>query len=405
MHIQLADFLKDTNTGKDLQQMIKACVHCGFCNATCPTYSLLGDELDGPRGRIYQIKHFIETGVVTDSVQTHLDRCLTCLSCTTTCPSGVQYNHLIDIGRELVEQRIERSVSQQFIRGALKMVLPYRDRFAFLMSIARVIRPILPRMLKDKVPKQQIAVDVTAAIAERKILLLGGCVQPTLTPRTNQAMVSIFNALGIQTIEPKESGCCGAVSQHLMEPINAQMSMKKNIDAWWPVLEQGAEAIVVTASGCGVMVKDYGWHLRHDDEYKEKAHTISSLCKDPIEIIEKEDLSSLKRITAQTIAFHSPCTLQHGQKLQGRVESLLMRIGFQLTEVEDSHLCCGSAGTYSVLQPEISAQLKQAKLENLQSTSVQLIATANVGCQTHLQSGTQTPVIHWLELLAGFDQQ
>lgn len=402
MQTNLADFLKGTSTGDEVERILRTCVHCGFCNATCPTYSILGNELDGPRGRIYQIKKFVETGTVTDSVQTHLDRCLTCLSCTTTCPSGVEYNRLVDIGRELVEQRIERPMSQSAVRWMLRKILPYRGRFGAAIKVGRWVRPVLPDILKEKIPPLLRPVKVQPAAHDRKMLVLDGCVQPTLTPATNQALEIVFSRLGIEIIRGDGAGCCGAVSQHLMEPVEARNFMRRNIDAWWPHVEAGAEAIIVTASGCGVMVKDYGWHLRGDPAYMDKAKRISQLCRDPVQVMAEEDLSVLDIHDGRTIAFHSPCSLQHGQKLNGRVETILGGVGFDLVEVREEHMCCGSAGTYSVLQPTIAKQLRTLKLKNLQRDKPELIATANVGCQAHLEAGTGTPVVHWLELMAGF---
>ena len=401
MQTDLAEFLKGTKTGDEVEDILRTCVHCGFCNATCPTFSLLGNELDGPRGRIYQIKNFVETGVVTDTVQLHLDRCLSCLSCTTTCPSGVKYDRLIDIGRELVEQRIERPLLPSVKRWLLRSVLPRRRLFATGLALGRVCRPFLPAILKDKIPKRQKAVSVQPASFERKMLILDGCVQPSLTPLTNQAAELVFNRLGIEIVRGEAAGCCGAVSQHLMEPLEARRFIRRNIDAWWPVIEQGAEAVLVTASGCGVMVKDYGWHLRNDPDYRDKAEKISELCRDPVEVLAEQDLSLLGIQDSRKIAFHPPCTLQHGQKLKGRVEAILQAVGFELVAVKDEHICCGSAGTYSLLQSSLANQLKALKLENLEAKTPELIVTANVGCQTHLETGTRIPVVHWLELLAG----
>lgn len=404
MQTNLADFLKGTRTGDEVEEILRSCVHCGFCNATCPTFSLLGDERDSPRGRIYQIKNFVETGIVTENVQQHLDRCLTCLSCTTTCPSGVEYNRLIDIGRELVEQRIERSLPQLILRWSLRNLLPYRTRFKMALSLGRVFRPIMPKVIKDKIPLPQKVIPnvLTSKVHDRRMLVMDGCVQPVLTPATNQAATLVFDKLGIELTSIKKSGCCGAVSQHLMEPVEARNFMRRNIDAWWPEIEAGAEAILVTASGCGVMVKDYGWLLRNDPAYMDKAKRISEICKDPVEVLAHEDLSVLTINADRKIAFHSPCTLQHGQKLKGQVERILKNAGFHLTVVRDEHICCGSAGTYSVLQPKIAGQLRDLKLENLEADEPELIATANVGCQSHLAPGAKAPVVHWLELLAGF---
>lgn len=403
MQVNLADFIKDTRTGEEIESILRTCVHCGFCNATCPTYELTRDELDGPRGRIYQIKQFVETGTVTTTVQQHLDRCLTCLNCTTTCPSGVEYNRLIDTGRELVEQRLERPLGQILLRGALRRLLPHRQRFATALKLGQVFRPLLPRSLKEKIPARQTAVHVEAGSHERRMLILQGCVQPSLTPQTHAAAIAVFDKLGIELLTADGEGCCGAVSQHMMEPVEAQRYMRRNIDAWWPFVEDGIEAIVVAASGCGVMVKDYGHHLRHDVDYADKAKIISGLCVDPVEILAGEDCSRLATGNNRKIAFQSPCTLQHGQKLPGTVERLLMAAGFELTPVANGHLCCGSAGTYSVLQPTLSRQLRDNKLNSLQAGEPELIATANVGCQSHLAGAAAVPVVHWLELLAGFE--
>ncbi|MDO6460880.1 glycolate oxidase subunit GlcF [Granulosicoccaceae sp. 1_MG-2023] len=403
MQIKLADFIKDTRTGEEIESILRTCVHCGFCNATCPTYELTGDELDGPRGRIYQIKQFVETGTVTSTVQQHLDRCLTCLSCTTTCPSGVEYNRLIDTGRELVEQRIERPLSQILLRGALRRLLPHRARFGAALRLGQAVRPLLPRALKEKIPARRQALNIQPSQHERRMLILQGCVQPALTPRTQDAAVAVFDKLGIELLSAPGEGCCGAVSQHMMEPLEAQGYMRRNIDAWWPFVEDGIEAIVVAASGCGVMVKDYGHHLRNDTVYADKARIISGLCVDPVEVLQGEDCSVLASGDGRKVAFQSPCTLQHGQKLNGSVEAILRAAGFELTPVSNPHLCCGSAGTYSVLQAEISGQLRDNKLKSLQAGEPDVIASANVGCQSHLAGAASVPVVHWLELLAGFD--
>ena len=402
MQTQLADFLKDTNTGAEIEKILRSCVHCGFCNATCPSYTVLGNELDGPRGRIYQIKKFTETGQVSESVQQHLDRCLTCLACTTTCPSGVQYNRLIDIGRELVDQRLDRPLPQSVLRSLLAGIVPNRRVFSALLFVGRLFRPFLPRTLKDKIaPRQKKTLPAPQTKHDRKMLVLAGCAQPSLTPNTNIALSIVLDRLGIALNTASRAGCCGAVKQHLTEPMRAREEMKRNIDAWWPYVESGYEAIIVSASGCGVMVKDYAWHLRADTEYSGKAQRISALCKDPVEVLQNENLTDFAVGQERLIAYHSPCSLQHGQKLAGSVEALLKNAGFRLTSVPESHLCCGSAGTYSILQSDISAKLKTRKLQNLQSQQPELIATANVGCQTHLQTGTKVPVVHWLELLSG----
>lgn len=398
METKILQHILDTDVGKEADSILRSCVHCGFCNATCPTYQEQGDELDGPRGRIYQIKLMLEGQEPSREVQKHLDRCLSCLNCTTTCPSGVKYNHLIDIGREYVEEHVPRPIHEKVVRWSLRKILPYPKFFAPLMKTGQLFRPILPNVLKDKVPLAVKAIVTNNGTHKRKIILPKGCVQSTLTPNTDTAATRVFDRLNIETIVPTSGGCCGAVSLHLSAPDEAKGFMKRNIDSWWPYIESGAEAILVTASGCGLMVKDYGYHLKDDTVYAEKAKKVSELCKDLCEILSIEDLLTLGTKAPKKIAFHAPCTLQHGQKLLGKTEALLQGAGFELTPVNDSHSCCGSAGTYSVLQPKLSGQLRAKKLDNLLENKPTLIATANVGCQTHLQSATEFPVIHWIEL-------
>lgn len=390
---------KETARGQLAESILRTCVHCGFCTATCPTYQELGDELDGPRGRIYQIKNMLEGETPGRETQQHLDRCLTCLNCMTTCPSGVQYDKLIDIGREITEEQVPRPLGEKFLRWGLRQVLPYSQRFDSLLSLARVARPLMPAVLKSKITPAQKCIKATGLKQhERKIILHKGCVQPTLTPATDAAAARVLDSLGIELISPQDSGCCGAVSQHLSASDEAKAFVRRNIDAWWPAIEAGAEAILVTASGCGVMVKDYGHLLADDSQYAEKAARVSSLTRDLSEILTADDIKGLGSKAPKKIAFHAPCTLQHGQKLPGKVESLLTAAGFELTPIRDAHSCCGSAGTYSVLQPELSQKLLRKKLNALQESSPTLIATANVGCQTHLDTKADVRVIHWIEL-------
>lgn len=404
MQTQISQHLLNTPQGQEANNILRSCVHCGFCTATCPTYQLLGDELDSPRGRIYLIKQLLEGNQVTSKTQTHLDRCLSCRSCETTCPSGVQYGRLVDIGRELVDQQVKRSVLSRLLRLALRKILPYPKRFSILLKVGLVFKPFLPTALKQKIPaihkaKAWPQYNSSQHTNRRTMLALKGCAQSVATANTNSASANILNKLGIELIEASRAGCCGAVSHHLSAQQEALNFMRANIDAWWPYIEQGAEAIVVTASGCGAVVKEYGHLLKHDANYAIKAERVSQLAKDISEILVTEKLP-LDRIkpTIKNIAFHSPCTLQHGQKLNGVVEGILQNCGFELSEVNDSHLCCGSAGTYSILQADLSQQLLDNKLHALQKHSPELITTANVGCQLHMQTKAKVPVKHWVEL-------
>ena len=402
MQTSLTPQLRDSTEGREADAILRSCVHCGFCTATCPTYQLLGDELDGPRGRIYLIKQMLEGQPVSRETQRHLDRCLTCRACETTCPSGVRYGRLADIGRGIAEQRIRRPVAERLFRRALRSFIPHARRFAVLLRLGQALRPLLPAALRAKVPAPQAAGDWPSARHGRRMLVLAGCAQSSTTPRTNAAAARVLDRLGISLLVAPAAGCCGALSQHLSAQDEARGFMRTNIDAWWPYVEQGIEAIVMTASGCGVMVKDYGELLRDDPAYADKAARISALTRDLGEVLAAEDCSALGQAgQGRRIAFHAPCTLQHGQRLPGLVEDLLTRQGFELTEVRDSHLCCGSAGSYSLLQPALSRQLRDDKLEHLQAGTPELIATANVGCQLHLASASGVPVVHWIELLDG----
>ena len=398
MQTNLAEQYKNTAEGQAADAIVRSCVHCGFCTATCPTYQILGDELDGPRGRIYLIKQVLEGQPATTKTQLHLDRCLTCRSCESTCPSGVQYGHLVDIGRAIVEQQVGRSWLEKAQRLALRCVIPYRHRFAVLLKLGQLFRPLLPVKLQRKMPAFPRAGHVPVTHHLRKMLVLQGCVQPSATPLTNAAAARVLDKLGISLLEINTAGCCGALSQHLNAEAEARAFAQRNIDAWWPHIAAGAEAIVMTASGCGVMVKDYAHLLQHDKAYAEKAARISALSRDLVEILLQEDLSALQLQQPGLVAVHAPCTLQHGQKLPGALENLLKRAGFNLTHVPDAHLCCGSAGTYSILQPTLSQQLLQQKLTALNSGQPRVIVTANVGCQMHLASQSELPVRHWIEL-------
>lgn len=418
MQTRLIPELLATSDGREADRILRSCVHCGFCTATCPTYQLLGDELDGPRGRIYQLKQVLEGEPPTRSTQQHLDRCLTCLNCETTCPSGVEYHKLVEICRGRIERAVSRPVHERLARWGLRKVLPYPARFVPLLRVAQWLRPLLPTPLRDKVPLPSARARETArsgpgaasrsASMRRRVLLLDNCVEPSLTPSTVGATKRILARLGIEIVQPRGAGCCGAISQHLAAPDEAKRFMRRNIDAWWPDIAPSdpskapVEAILITASGCGALVKDYGWHLRDDPDYAAKAARVATLARDLSELITAEDLAQLpspfERGVPGRVAFHPPCTLQHGQGLMGRVEALLTGVGFELTPVRDAHSCCGSAGTYSILQPGLSGRLRDDRLEALQSGRPAQIVTANVGCQTHLAAAAAVPVAHWIEL-------
>jgi len=409
MQTHLAAEFKGTREGEAAEAILRKCVHCGFCTATCPTYQLLGDELDGPRGRIYLMKQVLEGAPVTRSTQLHLDRCLTCRNCESTCPSGVQYGHLVDIGRQIVEDRVERPRGERAVRWLLKEGLT-SPLFGPAMALGRLARPLLPDALKHKVPA---APGPRAKLwpqreHKRKVLLLLGCVQPSMMPNINSATARVLDAAGIQTLVADGAGCCGAIRTHLNDAAGGLADMRRNIDAWWPLIEGltssgRVEAIVMNASGCGVTVKDYGHALAHDPNYAEKARRVSALTKDLSELL--PDLvpalkSKLRGPPSRQLAFHPPCTLQHGQQLRGGVETHLGALGFEVKlAASESHLCCGSAGTYSVLQPELATQLRDRKLQHLAPLEAQVIVSANIGCIQHLQTGTTTPVKHWVEVL------
>jgi glycolate oxidase iron-sulfur subunit len=402
MQTNLADFIKDTPQGQEADAILRKCVHCGFCTATCPTYQLLGDELDGPRGRIYLIKQVLEGKPATEKTQLHLDRCLTCRNCETTCPSGVNYGRLIDIGRDVVDQQVQRPFAQQLVRTALKEALPRPQLFGTAMKLGQAVRPLLPEVLRNKVPEARDAGAWPTRSHARKMLLLDGCVQPAMSPSINAATARVLDKLGIQLQVAPKAGCCGAIRYHLNDQAGGLDDMRRNIDAWWPYVEAGAEAIVMTASGCGVTVKEYGHLLENDPAYAPKAKRISELTKDLSEIMPAFEAELAKQLTGKItkrVAYHPPCTLQHGQQIRGKVESVLRTCGIDVSLCADSHLCCGSAGTYSVTQPELSYQLRDNKIKNLEATNPEVIVSANIGCLTHLQSGTETPVRHWIELI------
>lgn len=402
MQTKLADFIRDTPEGAEADAILRSCVHCGFCTATCPTYQLLGDELDGPRGRIYLIKQVLEGVPATAKTQVHLDRCLTCRSCETTCPSGVKYGRLIDIGRAVVERQVGRSVGQRMVRSALAETLPRRWLFKPLLQSGQALRPLLPKHLRAKLPSRQRHAPVLRSVHARKMLLLDGCVQDAMAPGINAAAARVFDALGVSLASVPRAGCCGALRHHLNEQERALDDMRRNIDAWWPSIEQGAEALVMTSSGCGAMVKEYGHLLANDAGYAGKAARVSALTRDLSEVLPEFEDALRERLAGgapQRVAYHPPCTLQHGQQIRGKVERMLALAGVEAVLCRDSHLCCGSAGTYSLLQPELAMRLRANKLAALDAAGGDCIVSANIGCQSHLQSGTATPVRHWIELV------
>jgi glycolate oxidase iron-sulfur subunit len=401
MQTALLQSLLLTPRGRQADEILRNCVHCGFCNATCPTYRLTGDELDGPRGRIYLIKQVLEGKTPTAKTRLHLDRCLTCRACETTCPSGVDYHLLLDTGRELTELAATRSLPEQLFRLLLRKTLAHRTRFSVLLRTGQFLRPLLPAGLKSRIPARRYCKPFRpGAIQPRLVLMLNGCVQPALAPQINLATEKLLYALGISVVHEHGDGCCGALSHHLNATAEAQGFMRRNIDAWWPHVERGVEAIVVTASGCAPMVKDYGRLLEHDPAYADKAARVSRLALDLSEIMTQEQpWRILSQAPATRVAFQSPCSLQHGQGLNGVVENLLQRCGYLLTSVADAHLCCGSAGTYSILQGRLANALREQKLTALQADAPQLIATANIGCHAHLSGHATVPVLHWIELL------
>ena len=412
MQTRLAPEFKDTPDGIAAEAILRKCVHCGFCTATCPTYQLLGDELDGPRGRIYLMKQVLEGQAPTRKTQLHLDRCLTCRNCESTCPSGVEYGHLVDIGRKLVDAKVPRPATERVVRWALKEGLP-SPLFAPAMRLGQLVRPLMPAALRAKVPPRQKAGDWPTRTHDRRMLMLVGCVQPAMMPNINSATARVLDAAGIQAVSAPAAGCCGAVKFHLNDQDGGKQQMRANIDAWWPFIEgtpSPVEAIVMNASGCGVTVKEYGHILRDEPLYADKAARVSALTRDLSELLPELAQSLAGRVDVARVAsadgaatrlvFHPPCTLQHGQQLRGGVEQHLRALGFDLQlPADEAHLCCGSAGTYSVLQAGLALQLRDRKLGHLAAGAPSVIVSANIGCITHLQGGTATPVRHWIEVL------
>ena len=404
MQTRLAAFIEHTREGADAGAILRTCVHCGLCLATCPTYQLLGDELDGPRGRIYLIKQMLEGEPASAATLRHLDRCLNCRACETTCPSGVRYGRLLDIGQQVAAQRIGRSVMDRLRRRVLAFVFRSAARFSVVLGLGRALRPLLPKQLQTHIPPQRAAGHWPPPRHDRWMVTPGGCVQPALAPSIDTAAAQVLDKLGISLLAPPVNVCCGALDHHLGADNTARNRMRKNVDAWWSQLEAGAEAIVLTSSACALQAKEYGELLADDACYAGKAARVSAAVRDLAEIVAAEDLSALGNPgSSRSIAFHPPCTLQHGQRLGGVAEMLLTRVGFELVPVADAHLCCGSAGTYSLLQPAIAARLRANKLAALSAAAPELIASANIGCLAHLGASTELPVVHWIELLVGQD--
>jgi len=399
MQTRLADDVSMTPEGQEARELLGRCVHCGFCTATCPTYQLLGDELDGPRGRLYLIKQVLEGVAPTAKTQLHLDRCLTCRACETTCPSGVQYGRLLDIGRKLVSDRVPRPAGGRILRSAIKEGVT-APLFPLAMRLGQVIRPLLPSILRDQVPPREQAGRWPRSRHHRKVLLLAGCVQPAMKPNINAASARVLDALGIETVMPDAAGCCGAIRHHLDDLDGALLDARRNIDAWWPQVEAGAEAIVMNASGCGSMVKEYGHLLQRDPVYAEKATRISDMTRDLSELVPRhlpELRTEVGHATGERVVFHPPCSLQHGQRIRGAVEALLAALGAEVLSFAEGHLCCGSAGTYSILQPTLSRRLRERKLDALMAAKPDVILSANIGCIAHLGAASAVPVRHWIE--------
>ena len=401
MQTNLASWARDTDYGREADAILRRCVHCGFCTATCPTYQVLGDELDSPRGRIYLIKQVLEGAEPTQATQQHLDRCLTCRNCETTCPSGVQYGHLVDIGRDLVDQKVQRPWGDRVRRALLRKGLN-SPLFGPAMRAGQMLRGLLPTALKRKVPQwRNPGLLPNAARHARQVIMLTGCVQPAMMPTIDAATIRVLDAIGIGARLAPGAGCCGAVNFHLDAQADARQQMRANIDAWWPLVEQGdVEAIVMNASGCGAMVKEYAHHLRGDARYAERAARIVALVKDVAEVVAPHAPALRARLApGGRAAFHPPCTLQHWQGLRPLSERLLLDLGFELQPFADAHLCCGSAGAYSVLNPAMALELRDRKLGAIAAHTPPVIVSSNIGCVSHLQSGTDTPVRHWIEVV------
>ena len=412
MQTALADFIRDTPQGREANEILRSCVHCGFCLPACPTYQLLGDELDSPRGRIYQIKQLLEGAPVSARTQLHLDRCLTCRACESACPSGVQYGRLLDIGRAVSEPRLPRTPRVRLTRYLLHKVVPHTRRVRALLGLARALRGVLPRALRARLPAAAAPLPAVlkarrphwpAPRHARRVVLLEGCVQPALAADINPATAQLLDRIGVSALRASACGCCGMLDHHLTEHAAALVAMRRNVDALWPHVEAGAEAIVLTASACASMVADYGRLLRDEPDYAERALRISALTRDVSQLLAGEGAAlgaALLPAAGVRVAFQSPCSLQHALKVRGVVEGLLSTAGFTLTPVADGQRCCGSAGSYSLLQPQLSGELLRMKVQALEAGRPDVIATANIGCLVHLRGGTSVPVCHWVQLLA-----
>ncbi|MDX1345422.1 MAG: glycolate oxidase subunit GlcF [Sedimenticolaceae bacterium] len=401
MQTRLSSSLLETDWGKEADSILRTCVHCGFCTATCPTYQLTGDELDGPRGRIYLIKQALEETTTTEKTRKHLDRCLVCRSCETTCPSGVRYHNLLQIGKEAVDARVQRSPKERLLRWGMRTLLPYPARFGPLFKLGAIFKPLMPAALKAKMPVVHEPGTRPARKHERKVILFEGCVQSVVATSINAAASRVLDQLGIGCITADGEGCCGAVSNHTGDIPAGEVMARRNIDSWMAHLDAGAEAIVTTASACGLEIREYPELLKNDPVYLPAAQRIASAVMDISEFLSQSVDSSGLTLSESLpqVSFHAPCTLQHGLKQAGSVEGLLQKLGFSVRTPADAHLCCGSAGTYSILQPEMALQLRDNKLEKLDADAADVIATANIGCMMHLQSGTATEVRHWIEII------
>lgn len=404
MQTRLTESILSTDAGREADAILRRCVHCGFCNATCPTYQVLGDELDGPRGRIYLIKQFLEGEAKGEVASYHLDRCLSCRNCETTCPSGVQYGHLLDIGREQIEGHISRPFPERLLRSLLKTTLSSPFALRLGIRLGSFFKWLLPPTLQQALPQNHGSSAGRNASwpktrHSRRVILLQGCVQRVMDPAINAATAQVLDRLSISALKVKSEGCCGALHQHLTAAEKARHHMRRNIDLWWPYIDEGIEAIVSTASACGLQIKEYGYYLRNDVRYAEKARQVSALARDAAEVIDGE-APLVANSSFRRVAFHAPCTLQHGQQLNGLVEDILEKWGFEALPVTDSHLCCGSAGTYSILKPELARKLRENKITALMANEPEVIASANIGCIEHLRKTAAVPVRHWIELLA-----
>jgi len=405
----------------EAEAILRKCVHCGFCTATCPTFLVIGDELDSPRGRIYLIKDMLEKGGhATGEVARHLDRCLTCLSCMTTCPSGVDYMHLVDYARVRVEKSHRRPLADRAMRALLAFVLPYPTRLRAALAAAvygAPLKPLLarlpggfkrlaamldlaPRPMAPRVPTEAAGTYAALGTRRGRVALLAGCAQPVLTPEVNQATISLLTRNGIEVVQSPKAGCCGALVHHMGREATALDQARRNVDAWTAEIENGGlDAILITASGCGSTVKDYGHMLRLDPAYAEKAARVSALAKDVSQYLATIDLPPPAVETGFTVAYHSACSMQHGQRIRREPKLLLEKAGFVVRDVPEGHICCGSAGTYNVMQPEIARKLRDRKVGNIESLAPDIIATGNVGCAMQIGSGTAIPVVHTVELL------